>query len=237
MLVLGIESSSPVASVALVDKKKVWGELTLNTGLTHSEQLLPLIERLLKITKVKRTDIGGIAIAGGPGSFTGLRIGMATAKGLAQGWDVPLASVSTLLVMAFPWCGTFGLVSPLLEARRNEVYAALYRFSGINYQEEIKAEAVVPEIWAEKLVVYQEPIIFSGTGALKYQALWQEKLQEKFILPPSCLQINRAVCVAWLGIEKLLAGRADDLFTLKPFYIRSSEAERKLAVRESRENN
>ncbi len=83
--------------------------------MTHSEQLLPLIERLLKITKVKRTDIGGIAIAGGgPGSFTGLRIGMATAKGLAQGWNVPLASVSTLLVMAFPWCGTFGLVSPII---------------------------------------------------------------------------------------------------------------------------
>ncbi len=90
---------------------------------------------------------------------------------------------------------------PLLEARRNEVYAALYRFSGINYQEEIKAEAVVPEIWAE-ISRLSGAHYFSGTGALKYQALWQEKLQEKFILPPSCLQINRAVCVAWLGIEK-----------------------------------
>jgi len=155
MKVLGIESSSPVASVALVSEEKLWGEMTLNIGLTHSEQLLPLIDELLRQTKVELSELGAIAISGGPGSFTGLRIGMATAKGLAQGLNIPILSIPTLLALSFQQAGRKQLVSPVLNARKNEVYTGLFRFTGEDYQQLEDYQAVSPHLWAEKLSEYE----------------------------------------------------------------------------------
>ncbi|HHY06282.1 MAG TPA: tRNA (adenosine(37)-N6)-threonylcarbamoyltransferase complex dimerization subunit type 1 TsaB [Clostridia bacterium] len=231
MLVLGIESSSPIASVALVSAQKLWGEMTLNIGLTHSEQLLPLIDDLLQQTKVNLVDLEGIAVSGGPGSFTGLRIGMATAKGLAQGLKLPLVSIPTLLALAFPQTGYFGLVSAVMNARRNEVYTALFRFSGNDYEQLEPYQAIHPQLWAEKLVAYQETVLLTGDGVSGYKDIWRAALGDKVVSPPPFLQIARGASVAWLGQQRLCKGDADDLFTLKPMYIRSSEAERKLARR------
>ena len=228
MKVLGIESSSPVASVALVSEEKLWGEMTLNIGLTHSEQLLPLIDELLHQAKVDISEIEGIAISGGPGSFTGLRIGMATAKGLAQGLNKPLVSIPTLLALAYQQVGCSGLVAPVLNARRNEVYTALFRFSGVEYQQVEDDQAINPQLWAEKLADYGEPILFTGDGATIYADVWQESLGEKAVIIPGIFQLARGASVAELGLRKLLKGEEDEVFTLKPLYIRSSEAERKL---------
>ncbi|MGI6587345.1 MAG: tRNA (adenosine(37)-N6)-threonylcarbamoyltransferase complex dimerization subunit type 1 TsaB [Peptococcia bacterium] len=229
MLVLGIESSSPIASVALVSEHKLWGEMTLNIGLTHSEQLLPLIDDLLQQAKVDLVDLEGIAVSGGPGSFTGLRIGMATAKGLAQGLKIPLVSIPTLLALAFPQMGHLGLVSPLMNARRNEIYTALFRFSGNDYQQLEAYQAINPQLWAEKLADYQTTVLLTGDGVLCYEDIWRATLREKAVFLPAFLQIARGASVAWLGQQKLGRGDEDDLFALKPMYIRSSEAERKLA--------
>lgn len=229
MIILGIESSSPVASVALVSEEKLWGEMTLNTGLSHSEQLLPLIDELLRQTKVELSQLAGIAVSGGPGSFTGLRIGMATAKGLAQGLNIPLLSIPTLLALAYQQAGYSGLVSPVLNARRNEVYTTLFRFNGSDYQQLADYQALSPQLWAEKLREYGEPIVFTGDGVTAYGQVWQENLGDKAVFVPQIFWLMRGACVAELGLQRLRKGEEDELFTLKPMYIRSSEAERKLA--------
>jgi tRNA threonylcarbamoyladenosine biosynthesis protein TsaB len=239
MIVLGIESSTPIASVAVVSEEKLLGEITLNIGLTHSEQLLPLIDELLRQTKLKSADLGGIAIAGGPGSFTGLRIGMATAKGLAQGLAVPIVSIPTLLALAYLETGRPGLVCPLLNARRDEVYTALFRLGSKLDSQQTNSQqmpellepyqAVNPKLWAEKLRSSNEPVLLCGDGALDYQEIWRDVLGENAVYPVVPFLTARGASVAWLGKEKLLRGEQDDLFTLKPLYIRASEAQRKLA--------
>lgn len=239
MIVLGIESSTPIASVAVVSEEKLLGEITLNIGLTHSEQLLPLIDELLRQTKLKSADLGGIAIAGGPGSFTGLRIGMATAKGLAQGLAVPIVSIPTLLALAYLETGRPGLVCPLLNARRDEVYTALFRLGSKLDSQQTNSQqmpellepyqAVNPKLWAEKLRSSNEPVLLCGDGALDYQEIWRDVLGENAVYPAVPFLTARGASVAWLGKEKLLRGEQDDLFTFKPLYIRASEAQRKLA--------
>lgn len=229
MLIVGIESSTPVASVALVSGEQLLGEITLNIGLTHSEQLLPLIDDLLHQAKIARTALQGVAVASGPGSFTGLRIGMATAKGLAQGLNLPIVSVPTLLALAFLQAGHSGLVSPMLNARRSEVYTALFRFAGEEYEQLEPYQAVSPQLWAEKLHDYQEPVLLAGDGAACYKEVWQGTLAVKAVFPPALFHLTRGAGVAWLGQQKILSNRQDDLFALKPMYIRASEAQRKLA--------
>ena len=128
MLILGIESATPVASVALVDEKGLLGSALLNVGLTHSQQLLPLLDSLFVQCRREKEEVTLVAVSAGPGSFTGLRIGMATAKGLAQGWAVDLVTVSTLESMTWPLQGQPALVSPMLNARRHQVYTALYQW-------------------------------------------------------------------------------------------------------------
>lgn len=228
MLVLGIESSTPVASVAIVSAEGLKGEITLNIGLTHSEQLLPIIDELLKQTRLSLKDVEGIAVAGGPGSFTGLRIGMATAKGLAQGRGIPLISVPTLEALAYNYIGASALVSPMLNARKQEIYTALYRFSLGKAEQLIADCAVTPQQWSEKLAQYSEPVILAGDGSFVYRENWQAQLKEKAVILPLPLSLSSAVTVAWLGREKLLDGKSDDLYTLKPVYIRLAEAQVKL---------
>lgn len=228
MLVLGIESSTPVASVAVVSDEGLKGEITLNIGLTHSEQLLPLIDDLLCQSRLALKDIEGIAVAGGPGSFTGLRIGMAIAKGLAQGSKIPLISVPTLRALAYNYLGTNALVSPMMNARKQEIYTSLYRFSSQKVEQLVADCAVSPQQWADTLIEYNQPVVLAGDGASVYKDNWQSQLGEQAVILPSVLSISRAATIAWLGREELLAGRSDDLYNLKPVYIRLAEAQVKL---------
>lgn len=228
MIVLGIESSTPAASAALVSGEGLLGEITLNTGLTHSEQLLPIIDDLLRETKYTTAQLQGIAVSGGPGSFTGLRIGMATAKGLAQGRDLPLVSVPTLKALAFRHAASECLVSPVMNARRSEVYAALYRMNRESFEELVPALAVEPRVWAEKLAAYGERVVFIGDGVMPYLEVWQQILGAMFSAPPLFVLGAHASGIAWLGRERLLQGEKDDLFSLTPFYIRPAEAQVKI---------
>ncbi|PKM86108.1 MAG: tRNA (adenosine(37)-N6)-threonylcarbamoyltransferase complex dimerization subunit type 1 TsaB [Firmicutes bacterium HGW-Firmicutes-12] len=229
MLVLGIESSTPVASVAVVSNEGLKGEITLNIGLTHSEQLLPLIDDLFKQCRISMDEICGIAVAGGPGSFTGLRIGMATAKGLAQGLNIPLVSIPTLQALAFTHMSKSGLISPVMNARKKEVYAALFRCSEGKIEQMMPDCAISPQKWADVLHKYNEPVLLTGDGVIAYKDDWQSLLGQQVILLPSILSLNSALTVAWLGQEKLMAGNVDNLYESKPIYIRMSEAEAKLS--------
>lgn len=228
MLVLGIESSTPVASVALVSQQGLLGETTLNIGLTHSEQLLPLIDDLLRETRLSITDVEGIAVSGGPGSFTGLRIGMATAKGLAQGRSINIVSVPTLQALASCQAGTEFLVAPVMNARRSEVYGALYRLGQDKTEEVIPPQAIAPQSFAKILLETGEKIWLTGDGVVPYLQIWREALGPMALFPPIYAQNARAASVAWLGRERLLLGEKDDLYTLKPFYIRPAEAQVKI---------
>lgn len=225
MIVLGIESSTPVASVALVSNEGFLGEFTLNIGLTHSEQLMPLIDDLLKQTRIPLKSVEGIAVAEGPGSFTGLRIGMATAKGLSQGKDIPLVGVSTLKALAYTQSSFIGLVSPVMNARKNEVYTALYRFNKDTLEEVIKVQAINPSQWAGQIKEYNENILLVGDGIHPYMDIWQETLSSNMVLPSPVARSCRASAVAWLGRERLISGENDDLYSFKPVYIRQSEAQ------------
>lgn len=227
MLVLGIESSTPIASVALVGPQGLVGEITLNIGLTHSEQLLPLIVDLLEQSRLQLEDVGGIAIAGGPGSFTGLRIGMATAKALAQGRQLPLVAVPTLEALAYTQMNSNYLISPVMNARKKEVYTALFRFQGDNIEQIEPDQAIDPAKWVERLNHYGQPVLFIGDGALIYREQWSA-LAQGAVIPPAIFQGVRASTVAQLGRGRLLAGERDDLYSLKPFYLRPVDARKKL---------
>ena len=229
MMVLGIETSTPIASVALVSGAGLRGEITLNIGLTHSEQLLPLVDALLCQARTRLDEVEGIAVAGGPGSFTGLRIGMATAKGLAQGRNIPLVGVPTLLALAHTQEGFNGLVSPVMNARKNEVYTALFRFGPKGAEQLAPYQAASPRKWAEELDRYSETVIMTGDGVEAYINLWAEVLKEKALFPPPVLRTARAATIAWLGRNRFMEGYSDDLYGLKPLYIRPAEAEARLS--------
>ncbi len=231
MIVLGIDSSTSVASVALVEDGCLRGEITVNIGLTHSEQLLPLIDDVLVQTKMKLQDVTGIAVASGPGSFTGLRIGMATAKGLAQGGKILLTGVPTLLALAYTMKGCSGLVSPVLNARKQEVYTTLFRFGGEKTEQLVPYRAVCPQEWVKELSSYGEPVVLVGDGTMVYADIWEEVLGQNAFLPlPGVLQA-RAATVAWLGEKRLREEGGEDIYSLKPMYLRPSEAEARLKKR------
>jgi tRNA threonylcarbamoyladenosine biosynthesis protein TsaB len=157
--------------VALLDEEALLAEFTLNIRKTHSERLMPLIDALLKESAVEREQLQAVAVAAGPGSFTGIRIGVSTARALAQGLAIPAVGVSTLQALAEAVPSPGALVCPLLDARRNEVYSALYRREAVppsGLEMLIPPAAVELGPFTERLKVYGEPIVFTGEGLNSY---------------------------------------------------------------------
>jgi tRNA threonylcarbamoyladenosine biosynthesis protein TsaB len=222
MLVLGIESAAAVASVALVDEKGLAGEMSLNRGLTHSQQLLPMVDALLAQGGWAVNQVEGLAVSAGPGSFTGLRVGMSLAKGLAQGLGKPIAGISVLEALAWQSAVRDGLISPVINAFRGEVYAALYRKESGTVTLVWEPQSVLPEIWRRLLLDLKEPVILAGNGARLYASVW-EAPGSRTEIPPHPIDGLRASMVAWLGRQKLIQGQGDDLYQMKPQYIRAAE--------------
>ena len=181
MYVLGIETSTKTGSVAVVSDDGVIAQYSLNIEVTHSERLMSTVDRVLKDTGLSMADFGGFAVAIGPGSFTGLRIGLSTIKGLALVTGKPVAAVPTLLALAWNLPYAAFPVCPLLDARKNEVYAALYTFDGASYSQ-IMQEAAIPirELAAE----ISGKAIFTGEAAL----LYREEIERQFGERPSGLR-------------------------------------------------
>jgi tRNA threonylcarbamoyladenosine biosynthesis protein TsaB len=223
MKVLGIDTSTSCGSVGLMDDGEVISDYLLNIMVTHSERLLGAIELVLREARCPIGDIDGWAISLGPGSFTGLRIGVSTVKGLAFATGKPVAGVSTLDVLASQITPTSYLICPILDARKKEVYTAFYRYEESNsLKRQSDYQAIRPEDLVKKI---KEQTIFLGDGLKTYGEFLLNSLPSLAIFPPTTLYVSHGSMVAKLGFELLKRGGHLNLSTFAPFYIRPSEAE------------
>ncbi len=223
MRILAFETSAKAASVALADDKKLLGECYQNTGLTHSQTLLAMAEELMKACGVGAESITAVAVAAGPGSFTGVRIGVAAAKGFAWGRELPCLGVSTLEAVARNLDVYEGYVCPVMDARRSQVYNALFYAREGKLQRVAEDRAIALEELEKELRALQGPIFLVGDGSeLTHKTLSQLPL----ILPGEHRVHQRAAGVALAAREKLLAGEAPSGGELVPNYLRLSQAER-----------
>lgn len=237
MRILGIESSSLVASVALVTDDILTAEYTVDFKKTHSQTLLPMLDEIVKMLGLELGTIDAIAVAGGPGSFTGLRIGAATAKGLGLALDRPLIHVPTVDAMAYNLWGASGLVCPIMDAKRSQVYTGLYHMErGIQV---VKPQCAMDTAeLAGELNGRGEPVIFLGDGVPVYRELFEKLLNVPFCFAPPQMNRQRGGCVAALGMA-VMKGETpgyEGTFTVSsdefaPDYLRKPQAEREREAR------
>ena len=225
MLILAFETSAKAASVALMDEKKLLGESYQNTGLTHSQTLMVMAEDLLKQCGKTVADVTAVAVAQGPGSFTGVRIGVAAAKGLAWGGQLPSYGVSPLEAMAESLGIYQGYVCPVMDARRSQVYNALFYVNQGQLQRVKEDRAIALSELKEELQTLDGPVFLVGDGSsLTYSTLSGDL--PALVLPPEHRMHQRATGVAILAARKQAAGEAADGNALTPNYLRLSQAER-----------
>ena len=244
MRVLAIDSSGLTATVAVVEETQTVAEYTINYKKTHSQTLLPMIDEVVKMTELDLGTIDAIAVAGGPGSFTGLRIGSATAKGLGLALNKPLIHVPTVDGLAYNVFGCEDIICPIMDARRNQVYTGIYTFSkkagekeGTNLVEPvfqvIKMQmAVSIEELAERLNRYRRPVVFLGDGVPVYENVLAEKLTVPYSFAPAYMNRQRAAVVGTLAIQYYKSGKFETAEEHRPDYLRVSQAERERAQRE-----
>ena len=220
MLVLAIDTATKIASVALYDDKiGVVGEINLYVKLNHSNVIMTAIDNLFKMTNLKTQDVDEVAVTLGPGPFTGIRIGVAIAKGLVFGTDKKIVGINELDVIAYNAEGREEIIVPLIDARKERVYASSYIFE----KEKLKRltdyvnsdlEDILKELEGKKA-------IFIGDGAIAYKNIIEEKLKENVFVFSKTSSIPRAVVAAKLACEK----EGDNLYTLEPYYVNKSQAE------------
>lgn len=229
MKILGLDSSGLVASVAIVKNDELVAEYTTNYKKTHSQTLLPMLDELRRMIELDLQTIDAIAIASGPGSFTGLRIGSATAKGLGLALDKPLVEVPTLEGMAWNLYGSDRIVCPLMDARRNQVYTAAYTF--VQEGEGFLLNTVIPQgpvdihEMLEKLVGLGRPVIFLGDGVPVYHGAICEQQGLQYALATPGNNRQRAASIAALGAVYFAKGQTVSAAEHRPEYLRRSQAE------------
>ncbi len=225
MRILGIESSSLVASVAVVTDEVMTAEYTVNFKKTHSQTLLPMIDEVVEMLGMELDSVDAIAVSGGPGSFTGLRIGSATAKGLGFAMKKPLVHVPTVDAMAYNLFGSDLLICPIMDARRNQVYTGLYRCK--EELEVVKAQCAMDmKELMEELDGWGETVVFLGDGVPVYRPMIEEMMKTAHLYAPAHLNRQRAGAVAALGAKYLAEGKVVSAEEFEPDYLRKSQAER-----------
>lgn len=233
MKVLGIDSSGMVASIAVVEDMQMLGEYTINYKKTHSQTLLPMLDEVAKMIELDLADIDVIAVAAGPGSFTGLRIGSATAKGLGLALKKPLVSVPTLEGIAFNFCGSDKVICPMMDARRSQVYTGIYEFDG-NTLRKVEDQMAVPvEEILEKLNIIGKEVILAGDGVPVYMEQIEKYLKVPYLIAPAHLNRQRAGAVAVLGMQYAKEGKTETAMEHQPDYLRLSQAERERAEKQA----
>lgn len=244
MRVLAIDSSGLTASVAIVEEEVTIAEYTVNYKKTHSQTLLPRIDEMVKMTETDLDTIDAIAVAGGPGSFTGLRIGSATAKGLGLALDKPLIHIPTVDGLAYNVYGCEDLICPIMDARRNQVYTGMYTFSWKAGEKEnqclrepvfqvLKMQmAISVEELIRRLNNYGRRVVFVGDGVPVYKNVLAEGLKVPYTFAPAYMNRQRAAVVGTLGIKYYKAGKIETAMEHQPEYLRVSQAERERAERE-----
>ena len=244
MKVLAIESSGLTASVAVVEETRTVAEYTVDYKKTHSQTLLPMIDEVVRMTDLELAEIDAIAVSGGPGSFTGLRIGSATAKGLGLALDKPLIHVPTVDGLAYQVYGCGDIICPIMDARRNQVYTGIYTFSARAGKKEGIREvdpvfqvlrmqmAIAVEDLIRRLNNYNRPVVFLGDGVPVYREMLSAGLKVPYSFAPSYMNRQRAAVVGALGIRYYKAGKYETAMEHQPEYLRQSQAERERAQRE-----
>ena len=233
MILLAFETSAKAASVALFDSENLLGEQYQNTGLTHSQTLMVMAEDLLRQCGKAPSDVEAVAVANGPGSFTGVRIGAAAAKGFAWGREIPLYGVSTLEAMALGLGVHQGYVCPVMDARRSQVYNALFYVNQGNVQRIAPDRAIALDDLKNELKNCKESVFLVGDGSnLCYNSLLEEV--SNLVLPPEHKLHQRAVGVGLAALAMIHRNESTDAAAITPNYLRLSQAEREKLAREQK---
>lgn len=224
MKILGIDTATACGGIGIIDDDAVVAEYAFHRDETPSAQLVPAIEALLKEAQLDLGGIDGMAISLGPGSFTGLRVGLSAVKGLALATEKPVAGIPTLDALAAQLPPTPSQICPLVDARKGEVYTALYKQGGNGKVEQLTPYQVIsPSRLLEELPLQET--VFVGDGVEVYEELIVKRLGDKALLPPPHLRSLRGTTVATLGLQRLMHGEGDDVASLAPIYVRPSDAE------------
>lgn len=232
MKILGIDSSGLVASAAILSDDTVVSEFTVNNKKTHSQTLLPMIEQVVKMAGIELEELDAIAVAAGPGSFTGLRIGSSTAKGMALALKKPILSIPTLEGLAYRLTPvTDELVCPLMDARRNQVYTGIYQNKKEGIEVVRQQEAVAIEELIEQVNALERPVVFLGDGVPVQKEALEANITVPYRFAPAHLNRQSASAVAALGVVYYKEGKSEDARDHKPIYLRQSQAERERALR------
>ena len=228
MRILALDSSGLVASVALVEEEQLIAEYTINYKKTHSQTLLPMLDEIVKMTQIDLSTIDAIAVAGGPGSFTGLRIGSATAKGLGFALQKPLIHIPTVEALAYNLYGNHQVICPIMDARRNQVYTGIYEFHENQFRVMQDQKALTVEEIIKELNLLGREVIFIGDGIPPYKELIQEQITVPYSFAPAHLCRQRAGAVGMLGVQYYKQGKIETATEHQPDYLRLSQAEREM---------
>ena len=239
MKILALDSSGLVASAALVEDDNLIAEYTIQYKKTHSQTLLPMLEEIRDMVELDLNTVDAIAVAAGPGSFTGLRIGSATAKGLAFALNKPIVPVPTVDGLAWQMYGTDALVCPIMDARRSQVYTGIYEFL---YKEDKYDMNVIVEQYAtafdevaERLNELERKVVFLGDGVPVFRERMAEVMRVPYSLAPANRNRQSAACIAVLGSQYYALGRVESGARHAPVYLRPSQAERERAESQDRQ--
>ena len=233
MKILALDTSATVASVAVTENNTPLAEYTLNAKNTHSETLLPMVESVLRSLSLKTSDIDLFALSAGPGSFTGVRIGAATIKGLSFGSGKPCVEVSTLEALAQNLVFKAGIICPVMNARRSQVYTAIFESDGKSLTRLMPDSAISIEELDEILSQYAKPISLVGDG---YDICERGMEKAELCFVPEALRLQSALSVAAIALKKYESGEICTDSALSVNYLRPSQAERERAEREANKN-
>lgn len=226
MKILAIDTSGQNCSVAIIDEEKVICDFNLSIGTTHSETLLPMIDEVCKTSKIDLSEVDILACGIGPGSFTGLRIGIATIKGFALAQNKNVIGVPTLDALAYNIANFDGLICSVLDARNNNVYAGIYKYENdkVILQDDYITENL--DTLIDILKVKNEKVMFVGDGAVSFKEKLKEALNEKALFAPLHLNNQLSSSVAKAALDRALVNDFDNSDTLNPMYLKKSQAER-----------
>ena len=239
MKILALDSSGLVASVAVMEDDNLIAEYTMNHKKTHSQTLVPMMDEVRSMVELDLSTIDAIAVAAGPGSFTGLRIGSATAKGLGLALNKPIIPVPTVDALAFNLYASGSVICPLMDARRNQVYTGIYAFESGNMKVLEPQMAVDIEVIAEKLCRYGRNVVFLGDGVPVFRQKLESGLLKQltaagnqFAFAPAHVNKQRAGAVGTLALQYIREGRTETADEHQPEYLRMAQAERERAEKE-----
>ncbi|NLL77758.1 MAG: tRNA (adenosine(37)-N6)-threonylcarbamoyltransferase complex dimerization subunit type 1 TsaB [Clostridiales bacterium] len=241
MKILALDSSGLVASVAIVEEDNLIAEYDIQYKKTHSQTLLPMLDEIKKMTDLDMSTLDAVALAAGPGSFTGLRIGSATAKGLGLALNIPLIEIPTLEGLAYNLYGAKGYICPIMDARRGQVYTGVYEFvrnedlakEGCRL-EVVESQCAVPiEEIIEKLNYLENEVIFLGDGVPVFREKIGAAMKIPYHFAPAHMNRQRAASIAALGVNYYKAGKYVSAKAHAPVYLRMSQAERERKEKEN----